>query len=146
MRGKLVLMLPVVVALVGAVAPTGGGASARGQVHAAGTKPLVRIVAIHYRAHDGGSRKAYVALPAWYGKGNHPRIPFVISPHGRGVSARANARLWGALPARGTFAVISPEGAGRKLSRYSWGSVGQIDDLARMPAIARRTLRWLEID
>jgi pimeloyl-ACP methyl ester carboxylesterase len=44
------------------------------------------------------------------------------------------------------FAVISPEGAGRKLSRYSWGSLGQIDDLARMPAIARRTLPWLQID
>ena len=44
------------------------------------------------------------------------------------------------------FAVISPEGAGRKLARYSWGSVGQIDDLARMPAIARRTLPWLQID
>ena len=35
----------------------------------------------------------------------------MISPHGRGVSARANASIWGALPARGTFAVISPEGA-----------------------------------
>ena len=44
------------------------------------------------------------------------------------------------------FGVISPEGAGRKLSRYSWGSLGQIDDLARMPEIARRTLPWLEID
>src|SRR5439155_2787240 len=41
---------------------------------------------------------------------------------------------------------ISPDGAGRKLERFSWGSIGQIDDLARMPAIAHRTLPWLRID
>jgi pimeloyl-ACP methyl ester carboxylesterase len=109
-------------------------------------KPQVKTWRIHYRAHDGSRRRAYVVLPSWYGPREHVRIPLVISPHGRGVSARANAKLWGALPARGMFAVISPEGAGRKLSRYSWGSWGQIDDLARMPEIARRTLPWLQID
>ena len=106
----------------------------------------VKIWKISYRAHDGQRRTAFVVLPAWYGPKQHVRIPLVISPHGRGVSARTNANLWGSLPARGMFAVISPEGAGRKLARYSWGSVGQIDDLARMPAIARRTLPWLQID
>ena len=150
MRGKLVLLLPVVVALVAAVATTGGAESARGQAQAdqsvATAKRLVRIWTIHYRSHDGQPRKAYVSLPSWYGKGNNPRIPFVISPHGRGVGALANAKLWGALPARGTFAVISPEGAGRKLARYSWGSFDQIEDLARMPEITRRTLPWLRID
>jgi pimeloyl-ACP methyl ester carboxylesterase len=62
------------------------------------------------------------------------------------VSARANVSLWGALPARGPFAVISPDGEGRKLARYSWGSAGQIHDLARMPRIAHLTLPWLHVD
>src|SRR5205814_1965976 len=69
----------------------------------------------------------------------------VISPHGRGVTALANTRLWGALPARGPFAVVNPEGQGRRLTLYSWGDPGQIDDLARMPRILRRAIRWLRI-
>jgi pimeloyl-ACP methyl ester carboxylesterase len=107
---------------------------------------VVRLLRIKYRAHDGVARRAYVILPIWYSRKNNPPLPFVISPHGRGVSARTNARLWGALPARGSFAVISPEGAGRKFSRYSWGAQGQIRDLARMPQIARRALPWLRIN
>jgi pimeloyl-ACP methyl ester carboxylesterase len=150
-RGKVVLLLPVLAALVGTAAPS---ATATAKVRIWKSLPYraepgvrqVKILTVHYRAHGGMQRKAFVALPSWYGPSDHPRIPFVISPHGRGVSARANAALWGALPARGMFAVISPEGAGRRLSRYSWGSLGQIDDLARMPEIARRTLPWLEID
>jgi pimeloyl-ACP methyl ester carboxylesterase len=106
----------------------------------------VRLVLIHYRAHDGARRKAYLLLPAWYRPANDPPIPLIVSPHGRGVSARANTRLWGALPARGSFAVISPEGEGRRLSRYSWGSVGQVDDLARMPVIVHRALPWVHVD
>ena len=106
----------------------------------------VRVWTIHYRAHTGAPRRAYVALPAWYGPRDNPPLPLVVSPHGRGLGARANLRLWGALPGRGAFAVVSPEGAGRKLERYSWGAVGQIDDLARMPSIVRRTLPWLRID
>ena len=106
----------------------------------------VRVWTIHYRAHTGAERRAYVALPDWYGPNDNPPIPLVLAPHGRGLDARANVRRWGALPARGSFAVISPEGAGRKLPRYSWGAPGQIDDLARMPEILRRTLPWLRID
>ena len=106
----------------------------------------VRVVLIHYRAHDGVRRKAYVVVPAWYGPKNAPPIPLVISPHGRGVSARANTKLWRGLPAVGRFAVISPEGEGRRLGRYSWGSAGQIEDLARMPVIAHLTLPWLHVD
>jgi pimeloyl-ACP methyl ester carboxylesterase len=105
----------------------------------------VKIWTVRYRAHTGAARKAYVVLPAWYGPRNNPEIPFVISPHGRGVSARTNARLWGNLPWRGSFGVISPEGGGRKLGSYSWGSYAQIEDLARMPRVARSTLPWLEI-
>jgi poly(3-hydroxybutyrate) depolymerase len=106
----------------------------------------VRIWTIHYRAHSGVRRAAYVVLPAWYGPRRNPRIPLVISPHGRGLAGSANARLWGQLPARGAFAVVNPDGQGRRLPRHSWGYRGQIDDLARMPVIVERTLPWLRLD
>ena len=106
----------------------------------------VRVLAISYRAHDGLSRRAYLILPAWYGPLNHPAIPLVVSPHGRGVGAWANIRRWGDLPARGGFAVINPEGQGRKLTLFSWGDPGEIRDLARMPQIAQRAVPWLQID
>jgi pimeloyl-ACP methyl ester carboxylesterase len=85
-------------------------------------------------------------LPAWYGPKHDPPLPLVISPHGRGIDPSANARLWGKLPAEGPFAVVNPGGEGRKLALYSWGYRGQIDDLARMPAILHETLPWLHID
>jgi pimeloyl-ACP methyl ester carboxylesterase len=106
----------------------------------------VRLWTIHYRAHTGARRLAYVALPAWYGPANNPPLPLVISPHGRGLSARANVRRFGWLPAQGSFAVVSPAGTGRTLERYSWGAFGQVEDLARMPEIVTRTLPWLRID
>jgi poly(3-hydroxybutyrate) depolymerase len=106
----------------------------------------VRVLAISYRAHDGFSRRAYLILPAWYGPLRHPAIPLVISPHGRGVGARVNIRRWGDLPARGGFAVINPEGQGRKLTLFSWGDPGEIRDLARMPQIAEHAVPWLQID
>jgi poly(3-hydroxybutyrate) depolymerase len=106
----------------------------------------VRVIPISYRAHDGLSRRAYVILPAWYGPTLHPPIPLVISPHGRGVGARANIRRWGRLPALGGFAVINPEGQGRTLTLFSWGDPGEIRDLARMPDIAEHALPWLHVD
>jgi poly(3-hydroxybutyrate) depolymerase len=106
----------------------------------------VRVWTIGYRAHDGVERAAYVELPAWYGPHDHPPIPLVISPHGRGVDARANARIWGDLPAVGRFAVVNPEGQGRRLELYSWGDPGQIADLARMPRLVEHALPWLRID
>jgi pimeloyl-ACP methyl ester carboxylesterase len=106
----------------------------------------VRIWTIHYRAHNGMRRPAYVVLPAWYGRRNNPPIPLIISPHGRGLSGRSNAALWGNLPAGGPFAVVNPDGQGRRLSRHSWGFAGQVDDLARMPDIVRRALPWLRVD
>src|SRR6478672_5067269 len=108
--------------------------------------PAVRVLAISYPAHDGLSRRAYLILPAWYGPLNHPAIPLVISPHGRGVGALANIHRWGDLPARGGFAVINPEGQGRKLTLFSWGDPGEISDLSRMPQIAEGALPWLHID
>jgi pimeloyl-ACP methyl ester carboxylesterase len=106
----------------------------------------VRVWTIHYRAHNGARRIAYVALPAWYGPKNHPPIPLVISPHGRGVGPRANLRLFGPLPAIGGFGVVSPAGQGRVLALQSWGALGQIEDLARMPRIVHLTLPWLHVD
>jgi poly(3-hydroxybutyrate) depolymerase len=123
-------------ALFGAFAPEGATANA----------PQVRRIEISYRAHDGLMRRAFVLLPAWYGPTLHPRIPLVISPHGRGVSAEENIRRWGHLPAVGGFAVINPEGQGRALTLYSWGDPGEIRDLARMPEIAEHALPWLRID
>lgn len=106
---------------------------------------LVKRWRIHYRAHNGATRVAIVVLPRWYGRRNNPPLPLVISPHGRGVEALANARVWGNLPALGRFAVISPEGQGNHTEVFSWGSERQISDLARMPRILRRALPWIRL-
>ena len=107
---------------------------------------FVRQVWVGYRAWNGKRREAVLVLPDWYGPKLDPPIPLVISPHGRGGTARGNARLWGDLPAFGPFAVVNPEGQGRRLTKFSWGWRGQIDDLARMPAILEHALPWLRIE
>jgi hypothetical protein len=101
---------------------------------------------IRYVAHDGRPSRATVVLPAWYGPAANPPLPLIISPHGRGLSGRANSILWGNLPGRGTFAVVNPDARGRRVAGHSWGYAGQIADLARMPEILRTTLPWLRID
>jgi pimeloyl-ACP methyl ester carboxylesterase len=111
-----------------------------------GRENLVRIWPIHYRAHDGRSRRAYVVLPRWYGPHDHPALPLVISPHGRGIPAIDNVRVWGNLPAIGRFALVNPEGQGRRLTLYAWGDPGDIRDLAAMPRLARQRLPWLRIN
>jgi poly(3-hydroxybutyrate) depolymerase len=110
-----------------------------------GRVKLVRSWVVHYVAHNGSHRVAIVVLPRWYGPQDHPPIPLVISPHGRGVRPQTNARLWGNLPALGRFAVVNPEGDSNVRTSYSWGNAGQISDLARMPRIVRRALPWLRI-
>jgi poly(3-hydroxybutyrate) depolymerase len=129
-----------------AVLPGCGGAPKRPET---GTRPTatggVRVWTIGYRAHDGRARAAYVVAPAWYGPRRNPPLPLVVSPHGRGVDGRANARLWGGLPARGRFVVVSPDGEGDHLPLYSWGATGQVDDLAAMPRLARAALSWLRV-
>src|SRR3712207_7285229 len=92
----------------------------------------VRVWTVRYRAHNGLARNAYVVLPSGYGPRNNPPVPLIISPHGRGIPARSNVNFWGDLPARGNFAVINPDGYGRKLPLHSWGWRRQIDDLANM--------------
>ena len=107
---------------------------------------LVRTVSVSYTAWNGARRQALLVLPKWYGPKVDPPIPLVISPHGRGGTAPGNARLWGELPAFGPFAVANPQGQGRTLTAYSWGWRGQIDDLARMPAILEAALPWFHVD
>jgi pimeloyl-ACP methyl ester carboxylesterase len=140
MRGVWVLIVGVAAAVLIA------GASARAHTATSVVVGKLRIWKIVYRAHNGERRNAYVVLPVSYRPGHAPPIPLVISPHGRGVSGRTNVKLWGQLPAVGGFAVVSPDGQGRLLKNYSWGSAGQIDDLARMPQIVRLTLPWVHID
>lgn len=123
---KLGLLLLLALSLV----PAAGAAEQPPRLTA-----VTELRAIHYRAHDGVVRPAWLLLPAGYHGG---RIPLVISPHGRGVDDNENALTWGDLPGEGRFAVIAPGGEGRRLHRDSWGDPGQIADLARMPAIARR--------
>jgi poly(3-hydroxybutyrate) depolymerase len=109
-------------------------------------RPVVRVWTIHYRAHDGRIRRAFVQLPAWYGPRHDPALPLIISPHGRGLSARANVRVWGNLPALGRFAVVDPEGQGRRLTLFAWGDPGDISDLSKMPDFVEQALPWLRID
>jgi poly(3-hydroxybutyrate) depolymerase len=113
---------------------------------AAAHSGAVRVIAISYQAHDGLTRRAYVIVPADYGRASDPPLPLVISPHGRGVSAQLNIRRWGRLPALGRFAVVNPEGQGRALTLFSWGDPGEIRDLARMPDIVEHALPWLHVD
>lgn len=112
----------------------------------AGSGPTVRTWTIHYTAHSGADRLAYVVLPAWYGPDNNPSLPVVISPHGRNANGLSNTRYFGNLPAIGRFAVISPDGMGRRLGLKSYAYKGQIDDLARMPELAAQALPWLRLD
>jgi len=107
----------------------------------------VREWSIRYRAHNGLPRPALVLAPAEYGPSRRtPPLPLMISPHGRGVRALTNLRLWSDLPARGDFVVVSPGGMGRRLPMHSWGYPRQIDDLARMPSIVEGALPWLRVD
>jgi pimeloyl-ACP methyl ester carboxylesterase len=124
------MRLLLVIGLVLAVAP----AVAAQQSPSLAPAGTVRIL-IHYRAHDGARRPAWLLLPAGY---DGQKIPLIISPHGRGVDASENASRWGDLPGEGDFAVVNPSGQGRKLRFFSWGDPGQINDLARMPSIVRK--------
>jgi pimeloyl-ACP methyl ester carboxylesterase len=108
--------------------------------------PEPRQITITYTTHDGHERNAYVLLPHAYGPGANPAIPLVISPHGRAVDGKINTRRWGKLPTVGNFAVINPDGYGRRLPLHSWGYAGQIEDLAGMADILESKLPWVHID
>jgi hypothetical protein len=135
-RGLCCLALLLVVA---GTASAGPPSDAWEQVH-------IRIVTFNYRTHGGHVREAYLVLPDWYGPRNNPPLPLVISPHGRGVRAAVNVDHWGDLPGLGRFAVVNPDGHGRRFGRFSWGYEGQVADLARMPQILKRKVPWLRIN
>jgi poly(3-hydroxybutyrate) depolymerase len=103
-------------------------------------------IEIQYTAHNGHVRNAVVLLPHAYSPDNNPAIPLVIAPHGRGHTGAMDASRYGNLPSIGNFAVVNPDGEGRRLHRYSWGAPGQIDDLARMADIVEAALPWVRID
>ena len=115
---------------------------------------------VHYLAWDGRtSCKAVIVLPSSW-QPNDPPLPLVISPHGRNNFAWNNAyHYWRDLPARGPFALICPDGVSRAHSAasdpfdtppdpslFTYGYGKHIDDLARMPKIARDTISGLNID
>jgi pimeloyl-ACP methyl ester carboxylesterase len=128
-----------------ATAPMPSEERARLERRPVDTEHLVRVWTIVYRSYDGFLRHAYVVLPRWYGPKNNPPVPLVISPHGRGVPATRNVRMWGDLPAIGRFAVVNPEGQGRRLTLYSWGDPEEIHDLSRMPRFIHEAMPWLRI-
>jgi pimeloyl-ACP methyl ester carboxylesterase len=136
--------LPVSLAVLAACAALGLLGASAGR--ASWELVQVKVVTIHYQTHDGYRRAAFVVLPDWYGPANNPPLPLIISPHGRGVSAEENVNRWGNLPMLGPFAVVNPEGQGRRFRRFSWGYAGQIDDLARMRQIVSRAIPWLRIE
>ena len=121
-----------------------GSAGRRGR---AGAR-AVRTVKIHYRAHNGERRAAFVVLPAWYGPRKHPRIPLVISPHGRGVSgARERAALGPAARRAAGSRSSAPTAQGRKLHALLVGLRRARSTTSRAcREIVRRTLPWLRID
>jgi pimeloyl-ACP methyl ester carboxylesterase len=146
-RWRLRLSLVVAAALVLAPAALGATGPQDGSTTRSQELGSVRIYNIQYRSHTGAMRSAYVVLPRWYSPALNPKLKVVISPHGRGLDGRKNARLFGQLPARGSFLLISPDGQGRRLpGGYSWGSPGQIEDLARMPRFVQTALPWLRLD
>lgn len=135
-RRRISILGAVAIMLVAAV-PTGSSAS---------PAQAIRTWTFHYTAHNGADRLAYVVLPAWYGPNDNPPLPVVISPHGRNANGLSNTRYFGNLPAKGRFAVVSPDGMGRRLGLKSYAFKGQIDDLARMPELAEDALPWLRLD
>ena len=91
-------------------------------------------------------RLAYVVLPAWYGPQDNPPLPAVISPHGRNANGRSNAKYFGNLPAVGAFAVISPDGMGRRLGLECTPTRVRSTISPACPNWPRTALPWLRID
>ena len=121
---------------------------ARRERHAAHeARSAVKQLKLYYEANGGRRRFAYLVLPSWCEPARNPPLPLVIAPHGAGPGPfLALTRVWGDLASRGPFAVVIPQGQGRELTHYSYGYAGQVDDLARMPAIVREAVPWLRID
>src|SRR5262249_42979020 len=127
-----------VLALLVAAAVALSGAAAAPTAHFSEFGRAVRVWTIHYEAHNGSDRLASPLRPASSGPGTTPPLPAVRSPHARGATGLSNSKFFADMPAIGRFALISLDGMGRKLKRFSYGYPGQIDDLARMPDFAEQ--------
>ena len=73
----------------------------------------VRVWTVRYRAHNGSRGRRTSRFRPMSGRTTTQPLPLVISPTAGVSPGRANLNFWGDLPARGRFAVISPEGHGR---------------------------------
>ena len=134
---KAVPLLAVVLALAA------GGAIFADVVH--GARGETRLVEVGFPG-PGGHETMVVAMPAWYGPRRDPPLPLVISPHSRGATGLENARRWGDVPGRYGLIVLNPTLHGRVIPRRSFAWPKEIDELARLPRIARRLLPYLRYD
>ena len=105
--------------------------------------PRTRMQAFEYTTHTGSKRRVVVLSPKH--PGSEP-LPLVLALHGRGGDPAHTCGPWGDLPGYAQVIVICPQGQGNVLERYSWGAPGQIDDLARMPALVEGALPGLHVD
>jgi poly(3-hydroxybutyrate) depolymerase len=105
-----------------------------------------RLVTLRFRGPGGHEDAVVVAMPAWYGPRRHPALPLIISPHGRGGTARGNARRWGDLPGRLGVIVLNAGLSGRVLQRDSWAWPPEIEGLARLPRLVRQRVHYLRFD
>jgi poly(3-hydroxybutyrate) depolymerase len=105
--------------------------------------PRTRMQAFEYTTHAGTDRRVVVLSPKHPGDGP---LPLVLALHGRGGDPAHTCGPWGDLPGYAHVIVACPQGQGDVLERYSWGAPGQIDDLARMPALVQGALPGLRVD
>jgi poly(3-hydroxybutyrate) depolymerase len=105
--------------------------------------PRTRMQAFEYTTHTGTTRRVVVLSPKHPGSGP---LPLVLALHGRGGDPAHTCEPWGDLPGYARVIVACPQGQGDVLERYSWGAPGQIEDLARMPALLQGALPALHVD
>lgn len=122
-----------------------GGLAAPGSSAPAGSA-ATRWVAVHFRGPGGRPDSAIVAIPAWYGPGDDPALPLVLSPHSRGITPWQAARRWGDLPGRFGLIVVNPGLHGRVIPRRSWAWPPDIAEMAALPGIVERRLPYLRYD
>ena len=140
---RLAVPAIAVAVVIGAAAGAGAPSTKRSDTAmSAGT----RLVTLRFRGPGGHEDAVVVAMPAWYGPRRHPALPLIISPHGRGGTARGNARRWGNLPGRLRVIVLNAGLSGRRLQRDSWAWPPEIDGLARLPGLVRHRVRYLRFD
>jgi poly(3-hydroxybutyrate) depolymerase len=141
--GRFALPVIVFALVIGATAGDGAPSTKRADM---ATASGTRLVTLRFRGPGGHDDSVVVAMPAWYGPRRHPALPLVISPHGRGGTARGNARRWGDLPGRLRLIVLNAGLSGRRLQRDSWAWPPEIDRLARLPNLVRQRVNYLRFD